>query len=287
MGYLSQKMKASRKASDSAITDLLSNSRIDTLIGLPSWQGGLEPDTQQCLDHMCQYNIIAGNKVSLSKSTGSLIAENRNRIIEIAIEIDARYVLFIDTDMVFPKDAIQRMQMHGKPVVSAVAFVKSPPYMPNMYKKVALDGWTPIREWKDGELMAVDCVGGAFMLCEVSALKRIHPPWFAQPPMRIHIVWEELEKLFAKNPDDEQILKNARELYDKLSYARGTIGEDYYFSEMLRRANIPLYVDTSLKIGHIGKYTFSNNDFVEQKESGAFVRYRDLDKLMGLEDDGR
>lgn len=281
MGWLGQKLKDSRTDSDSAMTDLLAHADIDTLIGIPSWQGGLEPDTQQCLDHLCQYNLLNGNKVSLSKSTGSLIAENRNKVIEVALEVGARYVLFIDTDMVFPKEAIQRMQLHRKPIVSATAFVKSPPYMPNMYKRVSVNGWVPIREWERGKLLQVDCIGGAFMLVEASVFKRMPGPWFAQPAMIQHILWEELRLLFAHNPNDEQILKAARNLYEQHGDSnKNTLGEDYYFSELCRRSDVPIYVDTDMMIGHIGKYLFGYRDFVEQEKSGALVKYKDFDKMM-------
>ena len=41
----------------------------------------------------------------------------------------------------------------------------------------------------------------------------------------------------------------------------------------MRRSNVPIHVDTGMKIGHIGKYVFKYDDFLAQLESGALDEY--------------
>lgn len=260
--------------SDAAVTDIVPG-KLDTIIGLPSWQGGVDPETQICLDKMLYYNLKAGNAVAVKKALGSIISDNRNNIIEGAIESGAKWVLIIDTDMVFPPHALQRMQSHNKPIVSALAFVKTFPYVPNMYKRVSPIAWSPVTEWRDGGLMQMDCVGGAFMLMRTDVVAKLPRPWFADPPMLQHILWEELEKLFTTRDDVDVIVEDARKIYRKwASQCQTIIGEDYFFSELLRRHKIPIHVDTGMKIGHMGRYMFGYNDFEAAESTGAFDAQR-------------
>ena len=289
MPYISQLIKKFKSDTDSQMTQLSEMTsgqmQIDTLIGLPSWKGGLEPDTQTCLDKLVHHNIVIGNNVRLIKSTGSLIAHNRNEIIKAALDVNSKYVLFIDTDMVFAEDSIQRMQAHMMSVVSALAFVKSPPYLPNMYRQVMPNGWVPIREWKDGEVMKVDCVGGAFLLVETNVFRRLSQPWFAQPPMIQHLLWENIQRIWNTKDDREQICDDILKLYREYQNDDGVIGEDYYFSELLRRAEISIFVDTGMQIGHVGEYAFSYHDFAAQVKSGALDKYMDLESVVGEDAD--
>lgn len=256
--------------------EILQHGGIDTLVGTPSHKGSLDPETQDCIDQLWSYNVQNGNPIQFNRTMGSIIGENRNNVLKNAIKAKAKYVLFVDSDMIFPKDAIQRMQIHGKPIISGLAFTKTIPYAANMYRKVSESGWIPISKFKRGHLLQVDCVGGAFMLVEVDAIKDIKPPWFAAPPMKQHVVWEELEKLFTTTEDREKIIERATDLYRTAQNLRSSLGEDYYFCELLRQAGVPIYVDTSLQIGHMGRYMFGYADFAAQLEAGAFDTQRML-----------
>ena len=217
-----------KKESDHILTNLVERPQIETLIGIPSWTGGVEPDTQQCLDHLIHHNLQLGRKITVRKPTSSLIAENRNTCIAEAIKIGAEYLLFIDTDMIFPPDAIQRFQMHNKPIVSAVAVTKGYPYKPNLYKKVSDVGWAPIiKGLTGGHLVKVDCVGGAFMLIRIKDIKHIPPPWFSQPPVLHHVIWEEIQRLWnEQGVDRNKVCDDIVNLYRKHNKQAGNIGED-------------------------------------------------------------
>jgi hypothetical protein len=241
---------------------------IDVLIGIPSWNGGIEPDTQICLDKLFYHNVSSGTFIPIMKSTGSLIADNRNRIIEEAFRLKAKYVLLLDTDMLFPPSAIERMKAHGKPIVSGLAHSKAHPYAPNMYKFAEPSVWTPIVEWDDGELLKVGCVGGAFMLIELAAIAHLQKPYFAQPPVHDHYVWLAVKDAMQRAGDPTQAFKDAVALYADSRGLPLVLGEDYYFCDMLRRADIPIYVDTSIKLGHVGKWVFSYYEFDQARKAG-------------------
>lgn len=244
------------------------------MIGIASWRGGIEPETQMCLDRMVIHNLQHGLLSPVKKTTGSMISSNRNTVIRSAIEKKMKYLLMLDTDMLFEQDSIMRMveKMETKkvPVISALAHAKQEPFAPNMYKKLADNSWVPITKWKKGDFLKVDTVGGAFMLLDVEAIKHIPEPWFADPPVSWHVAWEKLEKiLFPQgNMSDKEIIRAARFAYRE-DVAHGCVlGEDYFFCELLRQYNIPIHVDTTLKIGHMGKCNFTYDDFATSTGDG-------------------
>ena len=241
-----------------------------TAIGIASWRGGIDPETQICLDNMLIHNLQNGYMTPIKKTTGSMIANNRNTLLKWALDSDCKYLLTIDTDMIFPNDSLIRMVAHKKPIVSALAHAKQEPYVPNMYRKQEDNSWAPIGSWEKGELKKVDAIGGAFMLIELDAVRHLADPWFAEPPMFQHIAWEKLGKLlFADgNITDTEIVKSARLAYRDKSIGAGVLGEDYYFCELLRQHDIPIHVDTDLKIGHVGRCNFGYEDFVAHTGGG-------------------
>jgi hypothetical protein len=54
------------------------------------------------------------------------------------------------------------------------------------------------------------------------------------------------------------------------------LGEDYAFCERARRAGYKIVVDTTIRLGHIGKYTYGWEDAGQsiQRVTGATFRYR-------------
>lgn len=267
MSKLLGQIDQAKDGSDSKVSEIVKG-RIDTLIGIPSWQGGIDPETQICLDKLLYHNIKNGNVVTIKKCFGSIISENRNNIIRAALEIEAKYILFLDTDMVFPADAVQLMRAHNKPIVSAMAFAKTYPYVPNMYHRKDRTTWKPVVAFDGLDLLEVDCIGGAFMLVDVDVFRRINPPWFASPTARQYLLWEILEQLFTTERDHKEIIEEATDLYRVIENEEAILGEDYYFSMKLGQADIPIHVDLNLKIGHMGRYMFSYDDFCYAGEGG-------------------
>lgn len=254
--------------------EIVKKRRIDTMIGIPSWKGGIDPETQVCLDHLVHLNVLNGKLVCLKKASGSMIAENRNNIIWEAIEKDVKSVLFIDTDMVFPPDALQILRAFDKPVISALAFTKSPPFKPLMYNRANAGGWNPVLKWDKDELLKVDAIAGGFLLVKTSVFKKIDPPWFASPTVLEHVCHEEVDKLVNSKCKPEDVVRRVKALYKQYSPKPGTkrtvLGEDIYFSEKCRKANVPIFVDTSMRIGHMGRHCFSYADFADQVSRGVF-----------------
>ena len=241
------------------------NERPYCMVGIPSWQGMLDPDMLACLNHLKYHNWAQGVLVGESHGTGSMIAVNRNKVIKEAIKNGAEYLLLVDTDMIFPPDSIQRLAAHDKPVVAGLAFSKMHNSVPNMYWRGDDGEWSPIVEWDDGTLVKVDCIGGAFILIKTEILKDLPAPWFASPTVADYYTMMAAETASAAGGDVRAVLESMKK---KFAGNDNVMGEDFYFSELLRRNGIPIYVDTSLKIGHVGRYPFGYHNFKAAKEAG-------------------
>lgn len=243
------------------------------IVGIPSWLGMLDPEMLACFTNLKYFNWAQGILIGESHGTGSMIADNRNKVIIETQKTGAKYLLLCDTDMIFPHDSIQRMAAHNKPIVSALAFSKVHNSIPNMYRRICNGTWQPIIDWDDGTLLKVDCVGGAFMLIDMEAIQHIPAPWFAAPPINMHTVYNAVRDAAGKGADIAEAYKKATL---EMGGNTATLGEDFYFSELMAKYDVPIYVDTSLKIGHVGRYPYGYHNFKAAKDSGALDHFKSM-----------
>ena len=80
----------------------------------------------------------------LAMKSGSLIYTSRNALATMAIKDDFDYVFWLDSDMVFPPDTLQRMmktlQENDLDILSGLYFRRVPPYSPVLFDKIEIDG---------------------------------------------------------------------------------------------------------------------------------------------------
>lgn len=80
------------------------------------------------LGHTTTDSLRREVKVSLWCQKGSIIMDARNACVEKALEIEATHILFLDSDMTFPPDTLQRLAAHQKDIVGATYIRRVPPY---------------------------------------------------------------------------------------------------------------------------------------------------------------
>lgn len=248
------------------------SSRLDTYIAAPSYLGPVEPETQMCFDSLYQHEAKRRNLVTIPvrKSYGSLIAQNRNNLVKDAISANAKWILFIDTDMVFPENIIELLQKHDVDVVGGVYHSKQPPFVPIMGKKNSDHSYTSITKYPENTLMEVDAVGTGCVMFRMDIFRRIPEPWFAMPAVQDMVVMEEVRKLANWQGDPKPIYEKIAKAYKDVKHNTNMIGEDYYFCHKLQAAGIKIHVDTSLTLGHVGKYVYSVEDFQAMAGAGVF-----------------
>lgn len=164
------------------------------------------------------FTLMEKPSYTLIIKTNGPIDTLRNDIIEKAMAEGCTHTLMCDVDQIYPVDTITKLLSHKVPVVAGSVPRRYAPFDPIMLRDI--DGVpTPMNvgDYKDGELVSVDATGTGCILYNMEVFRKLPYPWFK----------------FRKTPDGR------------------TLGEDIGLCMDLKKAGYPIYVDTSIKIGHM------------------------------------
>ena len=172
---------------------------------------------------MSFHTATTDDRVLLFTSHGTLIASQRMELARQALEEKADYLLWLDSDMRFPRETIGHLILRDKPIVAANY---APRRMP--VKPVAMmdnDGEIGrVYTAPDSEgLQPVDYIGMGVMMVKREVFEKVEAPWFAIPYSTI---------------------------------GNHYIGEDVFFCRKAREAGFKIISDPSIKLGHIGQFVY-------------------------------
>lgn len=173
---------------------------------------------------------------ALSFLIGSLVYDSRNKLAGMAVEMRADYVLWLDSDMTFQPDTLERMvavleEHKDISVLSGLYFRRATPFTPVLFSKLELNDkgilFEDVKDIPKGLFEVAGCgFGGVLMRTECLldiALAEGGGQWFT--PM-------------------------------------ATAGEDCAFCIRARRAGHKVYCDPSIEFGHMG-YAAVTRSFYE------------------------
>lgn len=153
------------------------------------------------------------------------VSHARNKIVELFLASDFSHLLTVDSDMIPPDDAIGKISKHiadGVHVVAGLCYMLDPDApdgkLPTLFRWSGDfdDHVEVITEFEDG-LLQVDATGPAFLCVARQIFERVSSAyWFDEVVCRNHVA-----------------------------------GEEFYFFSLLKREGIKVYVDTSIRVGHI------------------------------------
>ncbi|MBN3037234.1 MAG: hypothetical protein JW834_02200, partial [Candidatus Diapherotrites archaeon] len=138
--------------------------------------------------------------------------EARNRIAKAALDSGCTHLFFMDSDMVFPPNALKKLLSLDKPVAGGLYFRTVPPYKPLLlqYKD---GGYKTMYEFPDNEVVPVDATGTGCLLIKREVLEKMMEPWFK----------------FTDVSEDFQFCRNARQsgfdIFVDTSVACGHLGK--------------------------------------------------------------
>lgn len=115
---------------------------------------------------------------------GTLIAPQRNRLLDLAVGGGFTHALFIDSDMRFPKNGLEYLAGLGLDVVGANYSRRVQPLHFSAYKTVDPENKAHellVTTVDDEHLEEVDGMGCGFMMIDLNIVKRIPRPWFHIP----------------------------------------------------------------------------------------------------------
>ncbi len=110
----------------------------------------------------------------------SNIAFSRNALIEFAKEGGWKRVLFCDTDMEVPPDAIYRLMQIKAPIKSGYFFAREYPHFPCALKMVKANGEDKFESVfsPNSGIVEVDAIGMAFTMIDMNIFDKLSKPWF-------------------------------------------------------------------------------------------------------------
>jgi hypothetical protein len=159
-------------------------------------------------------------------SRTSLVGQAREMVVDTALDWEADYLFWWDSDMRFDHSAFLRLLRRNKPVVGGLAFTARHPIHPVMYRVIKkwdevngqemVEGSDIVIDYPRDQLVGDDVVGGklamgtALTLYNMNVFKEIPKPWFSSTGC----------------------------------------GEDFFFSCRCHEHNIPIFIDTAVKTQH-------------------------------------
>ena len=174
-----------------------------------------------------------GIDTAIHHSVGYGIAQSRNKLADYVLSNGFTHILYVDNDVVLPKDALKNLLEHQKQAVFG--------YYARRSKKGIYEGFVSVyklgessytgkysaeelkQKREQGEhLLRIHGGGMGCALIESSAFKSLEFPYFK----------------YIEYPTSK----------------RSVLGEDLYFCNQLKSAKIPIYVDTRVGCGHVFRY---------------------------------
>jgi glycosyltransferase involved in cell wall biosynthesis len=147
------------------------------------------------------------------------VADARNMSLEYAQSHNADYILFIDSDMTFPRDALLRLLVRNVDIVGATYSRRTPPFsfLGDILPEQPTDA--------PKGLLEMTRIPTGFLLVKATVFERLKRPYF-----RFRV--------------DEEAGVN--------------IGEDYEFSDRVRSLGFRIWCDPYLskELGHIGEKSY-------------------------------
>lgn len=198
-------------------------------------------------------------------------AEAREYHTQIFLQSKHDFLLYLDGDMEFPRDALERLRAHGLPCVSGLAFRRT-------YDPTVLPAWTeddPEFRWpmmpfratpEEGRLYRLGATGFFCWLVHRSVFEAVQPILKGES-----FVQEDDMDVW---PYDAQAVIDGKEQLRPLRMRKDRVGADLRLSYFIRRAGFTIWGDPDVMCGHYLRYPLGIKDWSGQTRQfrEAFAR---------------
>lgn len=175
----------------------------------------------------------------------------RELIAEHAIRDGCDYLLMYDDDMILPTDMFERLFAHQVDIVAPLAFTRLAPFRPVIYNLTS--GYDPVQKedyyinfevpnYPRNQLTQVDAIGFGAVLIDLKVLKSLPQKWFM---------------------------------------TTSGAGEDIHFCHKAGKAGFKVFVDTSVKLGHLGERLIVTEEIYDKQEPIKDVKVYGEEKKYG------
>jgi GT2 family glycosyltransferase len=177
-------------------------------------------------------NCAVHEDAAVISETGLSIAQARDDLAKKFIGTGREWLYMADTDTIFPPNVITRLLKHADEdhlIINALLYANGHPPFPMMYERMADTSsggagvFRVIDKWEPKSMVRVDGTGAGCML--------VHRDVFL-----------EIEKRFPRRTSI---------WFEYTPMGTFTIGEDFTFFMRAMEAGFKVWVDTSVRVGHI------------------------------------
>lgn len=191
--------------------------------------------------YLSMMKLQASGRVSQTMEVGSLVYMARNKMALTAIQNGFDYIVWIDSDMVFPPDTVKRLMAHAqydRDFVSALCFGRSLPTSPRIMEEIIweqkedriIHDATPYNDYPKNSTFEIGGAGFGCCMTSVKMIKEVAAA-FGQPP------------------------------FDPLPQ----LGEDYSFCWKAAKLGYKFWCDSRIKIGHVGEMIYDEGTWLAQQ----------------------
>lgn len=171
---------------------------------------------------------------------GHILPTQRNECIA---RMQGDWILFIDDDMTWQpsdiKTLVETRDRFDLDIVGGLCFQRGEPHQPTLYYRGEHGGFTYAEEWPEDTAVEVDATGMAFCLIH----RRVFDKLLGEP-------FPTVEERKHRPPPP--------------FFTWGEYGEDLQFCIEAKSAGARIFVDTSVKIGHVGDHTITERQFLQE-----------------------
>lgn len=216
---------------------------IKVLVGIPL-KGHTPPQSYH--DRMLMFKNLGGQEAvdffekknprhifALGAIGEMLVPYARERLAESALEIGADYLFMVDDDMMAPPDLFYKLVRHNKDIIAPLAFTRNPDHKPVIYETI--EGYDKsvgtkygltrfVVNYPKNQLVECDAVGFGAVLIKTEVFRRMPKPWF---------------------------------------FGMESTGEDITLCLKAKKLGFSVWMDTSVKLGHLGAPTIITEEYSE------------------------
>ena len=159
---------------------------------------------------------------------GSLVHEAREKLADIALEEGYTHVLWLDSDMHFQPDTLERLRDHHKPFVTGVYYRRQYPYLPTVFKRED-DLMKTVFDIPEEPFM-VDACGFGCVLMDVDMIREI------------------------------------KAKYGTCFNPYGLMGEDIAFCIRAKELDYGIWCDPTIELGHAGTVIITKQAYEDARK---------------------
>jgi hypothetical protein len=173
----------------------------------------------------------------LSNIQGTIIHKSRRDLVRLALKGGCTHLLFLDSDMRFPRNTLVRLLSHSVPFVAAnYTTRRQRDVKPVTFATDQNDYERVFSELDSTGLQEVDSVGLGVALIDMQVFQALPGPWFA---------------------------------FEWFNEGRHMVGEDVYFCRKMRKElGVPVLIDHDLshEVRHVGSFEYHMTDALVQRD---------------------